>query len=130
MIKLLVDANCCYSPKKAIDVGYFLNDNGIAHFEEPCPYWEYEQAAQVTKALADLPIEVAGGEQDCALPIWRRMIEQNCFDIVQPDICYLGGISRTLRVAKMAEEAGLVVTPHAANLSLVTIFTLHLDGGT
>jgi L-alanine-DL-glutamate epimerase-like enolase superfamily enzyme len=39
---------------------------------------------------------------------------------------YLGGLSRTLRVARMAEAAGLPVTPHCANLSMVTLFTLHL----
>ena len=49
-------------------------------------------------------------------------------DVVQPDICYLGGLSRTLRVAKMAQEAGLPCTPHSANLSLVTVFTLHMMG--
>jgi L-alanine-DL-glutamate epimerase-like enolase superfamily enzyme len=48
--------------------------------------------------------------------------------VAQPDICYLGGICRTLRVAKMAGAAGLPVTPHSANLSLVTVFTLHLMG--
>ena len=48
--------------------------------------------------------------------------------MVQPDVCYIGGLSRTLRVAEMAREAGLPCTPHAANLSLVTVFTLHLMG--
>ena len=38
------------------------------------------------------------------------------------------GINRTLKVARMAEQAGLPVTPHSANLSLVTVFTLHLMG--
>ena len=127
-VRLMVDANCCYSPEKAIEIGHFLNDNGIAHFEEPCPYWEYEQTAEVTKALANLPIQVSGGEQDCFLPIWRRMIEGRVFDVVQPDICYLGGVSRTLRVAEMARKADLRVTPHSANLSLITVFTLHLMG--
>ena len=47
-------------------------------------------------------------------------------DIVQPDILYIGGICRTLRVVSMAEAAGLPVTPHCANLSLVTLFTMHL----
>ena len=49
-------------------------------------------------------------------------------NILQPDICYLGGISRTLRVADLAQQAGIACTPHAANLSLVTVFTLHLMG--
>jgi L-alanine-DL-glutamate epimerase-like enolase superfamily enzyme len=39
---------------------------------------------------------------------------------------YLGGLSRTLRVCRMAEAANLPVTPHCANLSMVTLFTLHL----
>lgn len=127
-IRLLVDANCCYSPSKAIEVGHFLNDHGIIHYEEPCRYWEYEQTAEVTAALAALPLAVTGGEQNCQLPIWRRMINMRAFDVVQPDVLYLGGISRTLRVAKMAQQAGLICTPHSANRSLVTIFTLHLMG--
>ena len=57
-----------------------------------------------------------------------RMIDMRAVDVVQPDVCYLGGINRTLKVAKMAEAAGLPVTPHSANLSLVTVFTLHLMG--
>jgi L-alanine-DL-glutamate epimerase-like enolase superfamily enzyme len=37
-------------------------------------------------------------------------------------------LSRTLTVAAMAARAGLPCTPHSANLSLVTICTMHLLG--
>ncbi len=120
---LLIDANSCYSPVKAIEVGHLLQDNGYCHYEEPCPYWELEQTKQVTDALT---IDVTGGEQDCDLSTWQHMINMRAVDIVQPDICYLGGISRTLRVVNMAQKAGLPVTPHCANLSMVTLFTMHL----
>ncbi|MEM6942953.1 MAG: mandelate racemase/muconate lactonizing enzyme family protein [Pseudomonadota bacterium] len=120
---LLIDANSCYAPAQAIEVGQMLQDHGFGHFEEPCPYWELEQTKEVTDALS---IDVSGGEQDCDLPTWRRMIEMRAVDIPQPDICYLGGIARTLRVCRMSEAAGLPVTPHCANLSLVTLFTMHL----
>jgi len=122
-IAKLVDANSGFSPKRAIEVGRMLEDEGISHFEEPCPYWELEQTKEVTDALA---IDVTGGEQDCDLPTWRHMIGMRAVDITQPDVMYLGGINRTLRVAKMAEAAGLPVTPHCANLSLVTMCTMHL----
>lgn len=122
-IALLVDANSCYSPDKAIEVGKMLIDNGISHYEEPCPYWEFEQTKQVTDAL---DIDVTGGEQDCMLANWKGMIDGRIVDVLQPDVCYIGGIARTLRVAKMAEAAGMPVTPHAANLSMVTLFTMHL----
>jgi L-alanine-DL-glutamate epimerase-like enolase superfamily enzyme len=127
-VDLLVDANCCYTPAKAIAVAGMLEACRVCHFEEPCPYWEYEWTAQVTHALKALRIQVAGGEQDCSLQTWRRMINLHAFDVVQPDICYVGGLTRALRVAAMAREAGLLCVPHSANLSLVTVFTLHTMG--
>ena len=122
-IAKLVDANSGFSPARAIEVGRLLDDNGITHFEEPCPYWELEQTKEVTDSLS---IDVTGGEQDCELPTWKRMIDMRAVDIIQPDVCYLGGLTRALRVAKMGEEGGLTCTPHCANLSMVTLFTMHL----
>ena len=124
-IALLVDANSGFSPERAIEVGRMLQDNGISHYEEPCPYWEIEQTAQVADAL---DIDVTGGEQDCMIPTWQRIIDRRAVDIIQPDICYAGGITRTLQIAAMGAKAGLPCTPHSANLSMVTLFTMHLLG--
>jgi L-alanine-DL-glutamate epimerase-like enolase superfamily enzyme len=124
-VSLLVDANSCYTPRRAIEVGHMLQDNGICHFEEPCPYWELDWTREVTEAL---DLDVTGGEQDCSMPQWRRMVDTRAVDIVQPDICYVGGLTRALRVAAMAKDAGLPCVPHSANLSMVTVFTLHMMG--
>jgi L-alanine-DL-glutamate epimerase-like enolase superfamily enzyme len=121
----LVDANSGFSVRRAIEVGRLLEAEGITHFEEPCPYWKLEQTKEVADALA---LDVTGGEQDWDLATWRRMIDMRAVDVVQPDVMYMGGISRTLRVARMAAAAGLPCTPHSANLSLVTICTMHLLG--
>ncbi len=122
-VALLVDANGGFSPARAIEVGRLLEAEGIEHFEEPCLYWELDQTRQVTEAL---DVAVTGGEQDCELATWRLICEQHVVDIVQPDVLYVGGISRALRVARLAELNGLPVTPHSANLGLVTLFTMHL----
>jgi len=120
---LLVDANSCFTPQRGIEVGHILQDSGYTHYEEPCPYWEFEQTKAVTDAL---DIDISGGEQDCDLPTWKRMIDERIVDVIQPDVLYLGGLSRTLRVTEMAHQAGLPVTPHCANLGLATLFTMHL----
>ena len=78
------------------------------------------------EVAAALDLDVAGGEQDWDLETWRRMIDMRAVDIVQPDILYVGGMVRAMRVARMGAAAGLPCTPHAANLSLVTPFTMHL----
>jgi L-alanine-DL-glutamate epimerase-like enolase superfamily enzyme len=124
-VALLVDGNSGFSPKRAIELGRLLEDHGVSHFEEPCPYWEIEQTKEVADAL---DIDVTGGEQDCMVPIWRRIIDLRAVDIVQPDVCYLGGLTRTLQIADMAARAALPCTPHSANLSMVTLFTMHLLG--
>jgi len=90
-VDLLIDANSCYTPERAIEVGHLLQEHSYCHYEEPCPYWELEQTKQVTDAL---DIDVTGGEQDCDLPTWKRMIDMRAVDIVQPDILYIGGICR------------------------------------
>ncbi len=122
-VTLLIDGNSCYTPKRAIEVGRLLEDHDYGHFEEPCPYWELEWTAEVAAAL-DIP--VAGGEQDNDLAQWRRMMAMKAVDIVQPDLCYVGGLTRSLEVVRMAQEANLPVVPHSANPSMVTVFTLHL----
>lgn len=67
-VDLLVDGNSGFSPARAIEVGRMLEDHGVRHFEEPCPYWELEQTKQVRDALS---LDVTGGEQDCMIPTWR-----------------------------------------------------------
>ncbi|HCP19342.1 MAG TPA: mandelate racemase [Alphaproteobacteria bacterium] len=122
-VALLADANSGFSPDRAIAIGQMMSDAGFEHFEEPCPYWELEQTAEVTRKL---DIAVTGGEQDYDLNQWKRIITMPAVDIIQPDILYLGGMCRTMQVVKMAKPAALPVTPHCANLSLVTLFTMHL----
>jgi L-alanine-DL-glutamate epimerase-like enolase superfamily enzyme len=122
---LLVDANSCYTPQKAIEVGKMLYEYGVEHFEEPCPYWELEWTTEVRRGLE---VPIAGGEQDYDLQQWKRIVSVPVVDIVQPDICYIGGLTRALRVASMADQAGLPCVPHSANLSMVTVFTLHMMG--
>ncbi|TFH05539.1 MAG: mandelate racemase/muconate lactonizing enzyme family protein, partial [Spirochaetales bacterium] len=117
------DANSAFRPARAIEVGTMLNAGGPGHFEEPCPYWEMDWTREVTEALDG---DVSGGEQDNWMPVWERMIRDRVVDIVQPDVCYLGGITRAKAVADMAAAAGIPCTPHSANMSMVTLFTMHM----
>jgi len=121
--ELLADANSCYTADKAIEVGKQLQEHNYYFFEEPCPFWELEWTAQVNDALS---MRIAGGEQDNDPAQWQRMLRMNAVDISQPDICYLGGLSRAKRVAEMAQAEGKTCVPHSANHSMLLLFTMHL----
>ena len=122
-IAINADANGAYTAHKAIAIGRLLEAHNYHHFEEPCPFPEWENTAAVAAAL-DIP--VAAGEQDNDLHDFARLIGNRTMDIVQLDVGYIGGIGRAARVAAMADTAGRPCTPHCANHSLLQVFTLHL----
>jgi L-alanine-DL-glutamate epimerase-like enolase superfamily enzyme len=122
-VAISADANSSYTPATAIQVGRLLERHGYFHFEEPCPFDEPNNTRLVAQAL-DIP--VAGGEQDYDLRAFKHMLDTGVVDIVQPDVGYVGGISRARRVAELAELAGAPCTPHCSNHSLLQVCTLHL----
>jgi len=119
---LYVDSNGSYDAAKAIEVGKMLQDFGYGFYEEPCRWQNYDETRAVATAL-DLP--VAGGEQDNNYWQWKYMLRENVVDLPQPDICYNGGFIRALRVAKLAEQFNLDITPHAPAQGPMRAYQLH-----
>lgn len=108
-LTLYADANGSYDPQKAIEIGHILEAHQYSFFEEPCPFEALTETQAVKKALT---IPIAAGEQDSSLWRFQWMIRNGVMDIVQPDINYNGGLIRALRVARMAEKAGIKIVPH------------------
>ncbi len=106
---IYVDANGSYDVHKAIEIGKWLEGYKIGFFEEPCEWEDFVSTKRVADAL---DIIIAGGEQDSSIPKILWMLENKAIGLIQPDIMYNGGILRTLKVAKMAEEFGVSISPH------------------
>lgn len=126
-VTIAADANGGYSPGGAVRIGRLLEEHDYFHFEEPCPFDDVDGTHQVADAL-DIPI--AGGEQDWSMQKFGELLGRRAIEIVQPDIGYVGGISRARKVALLAEAHGTPCTPHCANDSLLQVFTLHLAAAT
>ncbi|HLX68436.1 MAG TPA: enolase C-terminal domain-like protein, partial [Verrucomicrobiae bacterium] len=103
------DANSSYDPPKAIEVGRRLEDVGAIHYEEPCPFDNFDATKKVTDTLK---IPIAFGEQESSQWRFQWCIREHVVDIVQPDLYYYGGMIRSRRVAHMAEAAGMATTVH------------------
>lgn len=122
-VKLMVDANGGYdSSERASSVARLLAENDYTWFEEPFPYWEYDQAAALGQEVPG--IAIALGEQEYRLDVWQRNIHAMRF--AQPDVHYIGGVSRTLRVARMSMDANTVFVPHSPNPSMLNVFALSM----
>jgi L-alanine-DL-glutamate epimerase-like enolase superfamily enzyme len=124
---LYADANGSYNSVKAIEIGRRLEGLGFRLFEEPCPFEELGETQRVTEAL---DMAVAAGEQDSSLWRFQWMVDNGVMDIVQPDINYNGGFVRTARVARMARERNMPITPHNTQTGAAAVNMLHFASAT
>lgn len=121
-ITIYADSNGSYDWRKAIEIGKLMQDYGIDMFEEPCPFDHLEETKRVADALS---IPISGGEQESSVRRFRWMIENNAVQVVQPDLHYYGGHIRSTRVARMAAEAAMTVTPHMSGGGVGYVDVLH-----
>ena len=120
---IYADANGSFEVEKAVEVGAMLHEYGVAWFEEPCN-WEDFEATRAVAAQVQLP--VAGGAQDSSWPKWKWLLEGCALDIAQPDLHGNGGLLRTLRVAQFAAQLGVSTAPHSPASGTRALPALHL----
>ena len=85
-------------------------DAGVAWLEEPLAMDAYDDLAELT-SYSKVPI--SGGElHTSGLPELKMMIERRCFDVLQPDAIFTGGIAQTMEVIKLCRKHGLKYSPH------------------
>lgn len=120
---LMIDANGSYTANEAIRIGKILEEYNYFFYEEPLPWDRYEEM----KLVADeLKIPIAGSEIQFGLHPFRWLIANNAYDIVQPDQFYIGGMIRSMKVARMANEFGKTIIPHMTDGGLGYLYMLHL----
>ncbi len=119
---LYADSNSSYDVQHAIRIGRLMEEHDYAFFEEPVPFDHLWETKQVADALR---IPVAGGEQEFSMRRFRWAIANRAVDVAQPDLHYFGGFIRSVKVARMAEAAGLQCTPHMSGSGIGYVNVLH-----
>lgn len=120
---LMIDGNGSYSVNEAVRIGKMLEEYNYYWYEEPVPWDWYEEQKLVEQALT---IPMAGGEEEFGMHAFRYLAGNEVFQILQPDVFYFGGMVRTMQVARMAEAAGLRITPHISGGGLGFLYMLHM----
>ena len=133
--RLMVDAggSDAYWPngyKWALNTARMLADYDVHWFEEALVPDALEDYAKLREHS---PVPIAGGEVLTRRQAFQPWLEARAFDIVQPDVTKVGGISEERRIAWMAQEHGVRFIPHgwntavglAADLQLASAFPGH-----
>ena len=115
-VLLMVDANQKWDLMQASQATGLLQELDLSWIEEPL-HPDDIKAHRVLKQRTSLP--VALGEHVYTTHAFRDYIENNAVDVVQVDVCRVGGITPWLEVAALANTANLRVCPHAGDLMQV-----------
>jgi len=126
--RLMVDAggSDAYWPhgfKWALRTAEMLADTDVFWFEEPL---KPDALADYTALRRVAPLPISGGEVLTRRQAFQPWLEAGAFDIVQPDVTKVGGISEERRIAWMAQEHGVRFIPHGWNTAVGVAADLQL----
>jgi D-galactarolactone cycloisomerase len=126
--RLFVDAGAsdAYWPhglKWAIRTAEMLKDYDIGWFEEALKPDAIDDFCHLRRVS---PVPIAGGEVLTRRQSFLPWLSRGAFDIVQPDVTKVGGISEQRRIAWMAHDFGVKYIGHGWNTALGVAADLQL----
>jgi L-alanine-DL-glutamate epimerase-like enolase superfamily enzyme len=110
--------------KWAINTAQMLADYDVAWFEEALHPDALDDYVHLRR---NSPVPIAGGEVLTRRQSFQPWLQAGAFDIVQPDVTKVGGISEERRIAWMAQENGVRFIPHGWNTALGLAADLQLS---
>lgn len=109
---------------RALEIARELQRLRVLWLEEPLPRHDYAGLKRLRDKLDTL--KIAGGEDNHGLHEFRLLIEQGCYDILQPDALLSEGVFQMRKIAAMAEAANLELAPHTWGNGIGLLANLHL----
>lgn len=114
--RLMIDANQVWEVDEAIRWVKALAPFDPWWIEEPLSPDDILGHGKVARAVR--PIRVATGEHAHNRVMFKQLIASDAIDVVQPDVCRLGGLNETLAVLLLAAKFGKPICPHAGGVGL------------
>ena len=121
-IQLMVDANHAYSLREAAELARQIEPYNIGWFEEPVSpefYHHYRELRNKTS------IPIAGGECEYLRYGFLQLLQKDCVDVLQIDICGAGGLTEAKRIAALASAYGVEIVPHTWGTGIAFHTALH-----
>ena len=133
---ILVDANQAQQPgtphpepgpiwtyERALQTARELQQLGVFWLEEPLDRYAFEE---LKKLCAAVEIYIAGGENNRGLHELRWLVEQDIYDVIQPEAMVAETMSGLRKIAALGELHRKLVAPHHGGGGIGLVAHLHL----
>jgi L-alanine-DL-glutamate epimerase-like enolase superfamily enzyme len=110
--------------KAAINTIQRLEECNLYFVETPLRMDDLDGHARLAKAVRT---RIAGAELLASRWEALDLMDRGQVDVIQPDIGRSGGLTESLRIAKLANDRGLLCTPHGWKSGLTVAAEIHLS---
>ncbi|MFI1733475.1 mandelate racemase/muconate lactonizing enzyme family protein [Streptomyces acidicola] len=122
------DAHAClWEPRQAVDMGAALAPHQPLFLEEPV---RPEHIPAWGRIRSEITVPLATGESLYSPHEFLALLGAGGADIVQPDICVVGGLTQMVKIAAIADAHYVPVAPHNPLGPLATAANVHFAAAT
>jgi galactonate dehydratase len=123
-VEIIVDLHTRFDPADAIGLCRQLEPYRPYFIEDPIRMENFET---FRKLAAHVHVPLAAGEQYATKWEFRQQVEEELIDFARIDLCIVGGITESLKVAGWCEAHYIALAPHNPLGPVSTAAGLHLD---
>ncbi|SEF05619.1 L-alanine-DL-glutamate epimerase [Burkholderia sp. WP9] len=109
-VEIMLDVNCPWSVREAIDMAEKFRPFNLRWFEEPV--WPPENYSGLAIVRKQGRIPVAAGENASTLMDFQHLLEADSVDFIQPSPAKMGGITELQKVFPLAAAHNATVMVH------------------
>ncbi len=122
-VELMVDAHGTFGTSTAIAFARRAEEYNLSWFEEPVPCTNLRGMAEIRRATS---IPISTGENEFTRFDFKKIIEAEAAEVLQPDIAITGGLSETRKICDLASAWSLRCAPHVWGSALLWAASLQL----
>ncbi len=126
-VEILIEVHRRLAPMHAVRVAQRMEAERPFWYEEPVSFRDLDS---LVEARAQINIPVVSGEEVYTKLEFKELFARRAADIINPDVCNVGGILELREIAAMAEVHHVAVAPHNYNSTTLGLAaTLHAAAG-
>jgi L-rhamnonate dehydratase len=103
---LMIDGNYLFSMNRALELAKRVEPYNITWFEEPLYGNDARLLAQLRQRCS---VPISAGQNEGSRFRHLELLQHASIDILQPNVCYVGGYTEAMKVAGMAQAFNILV---------------------
>ena len=103
---LMIDANYLFSMNRALELAKRVEQYNITWFEEPLFGNDARLLAQLRQRCS---VPISAGQNEGSRFRHLELLQNESVDILQPNVCYVGGYTEGMKVAALAQGYNILV---------------------